>query len=430
MTEYERTLAWLYTLEAAKGMDFKLERIALALEHLGNPHRSFRSLHIAGTNGKGSVAAMLHAVLLAAGYRAGLYVSPHLVRFGERIRVDRSEIAEEDVVALTKEIQRTVTTRGIDLTFFEFVTVMAFLYFARSGVDVAVVEVGLGGRLDATNVITPEVSVITTIGRDHTRYLGRSLASVATEKAGVIKPRRPVVLGPLRPRAREVVRRIAAERRAPIIESGQDYTISLDHEPTFHCGDWSFPRLPLALRGTFQRENAGTALAALYSARESIPVPEEAIRTGLGSVRWPGRFEVVRSDPLIILDGAHNSDGITAVMREAHLLGRNRFLHVLFAVMQDKDWRSMIKILGPFCASATVTEVLPPRGLKAEKAAKQFSQYCPTVCDPNPASAWRQLLERVGLGDTVLATGSLFLVGALYPLVSTPERPGVSGPQP
>jgi len=430
MTEYERTLEWLYTLEAAKGMDFKLERVALALEHLGNPHRRFRSLHIAGTNGKGSVAAMLHAVLTAEGYRTGLYVSPHLVRFSERIRVGYHEIAPEDVVGLTREIQRTVSSRGIDLTFFEFVTVMAFLHFAQCGVEVGVIEVGLGGRLDATNVLDPLVSVITTVGHDHADYLGRSITQVATEKAGIVKPSRPVVLGKLGPRARAVVRRVAQERGAPVLEPGRDYTMTAEHTPTFEGGRWRLPELSLSLRGVFQRENAGTALATLAVVDSEIPVTEEAIRSGLAAVRWPGRFEIVRDAPLTILDGAHNVDGIEAVVREIGLLGRERRVHVLFAVMRDKDWRSMVKALGPVCASAIVTEVFPHRGLEAVRPIKVFSQHCSTTCEPDPIAAWERLQARALAGDVLLATGSLFLIGALYPVRDVVATSGISGLRP
>src|SRR5574337_1347627 len=202
---YADVLASLYRLEAARGMDFKLERVTLALKSLGDPHRRFAAIHIAGTNGKGSVAAMLHAICCAAGYRVGLYTSPHLVSFTERIRVGTEMISEEEVVTLARDIRGAATVRGIDLTFFEFVTVMAFLHFARCGIDLAIVEVGLGGRLDATNVLDPEVTVITSIGLDHQEFLGSTLASVAYEKAGIIKPGTPVVVGNVPPEADGVI---------------------------------------------------------------------------------------------------------------------------------------------------------------------------------------------------------------------------------
>ena len=417
MTDYQATLDWLYALEAAKGMDFKLERVTLGLERLGNPQRRFPSIHIAGTNGKGSVAAMLHAILGAAGYRAGLYISPHLVRFTERIRVGSHEIGAADVVALADEVRREVTGHGIELTFFEIVTVMALLYFARQGVDVAVVEVGLGGRLDATNVIDPCVAVITTIGRDHTEFLGDDLGGIAREKGGIIKSGRPVVLGRIEGEAGAVVRRLAAERGAPVVAAGSDYRVSDESEPGFEGLGYALPRLRLALRGPHQRENAATALATLATIRSLLPVSEAAIRDGLASVVWPGRFEVLPSAPQVVLDGAHNVDGMRALLRALRPLLAGRALHALFAVMRDKEWRTMAELLAPSCATVTVTQVFPPRGQPTVALVEVFRGHCPVVAEPDPQSAWQQTRARAGAEDVVLVTGSLFLIGAVYPSV-------------
>ena len=415
---YTDVLADLYALEAAKGMDFKLERVALALAHLGTPHRRYPVVHIAGTNGKGSVAAMLHAILTAAGYRVGLYTSPHLLSFTERIRVGAGTISEATVVKLAREIGATVTSRGIDLTFFEFATVMAFVEFARQAVDVAVVEVGLGGRLDATNVIDPEVSVITTIALDHTEFLGETIAAVAAEKGGIIKPHRPVVIGVVGAEAAAVLNRIAAERHAEVFQAGRDYRVTSTEEGLQFDGlGSSFRGLELGVPGTYQYENAATALAAVAVLRSRFPLAEAAIRGGLASVRWPGRFETVGTTPLIILDGAHNVAGMAALVSELTPLLRGRKLHVLFAVMRDKQWRAMIELLGPLCASATVTQVLPPRGEAPEQVADIFRSYCPAGCEADPAQAWEKTRTRVGSDDVLLVTGSLFLVGAIAPLV-------------
>jgi dihydrofolate synthase/folylpolyglutamate synthase len=418
MVPYERVLRWLYGLEAAKGMDFKLERVALALARLGNPQDRFAAVHVAGTNGKGSVAATIEAILGAAGYRVGLYTSPHLIRFRERIRIGGEEIAEDEVVSLTAEIQRVASGGGIELTFFEFVTVMAFLHFARRGVDAAVVEVGLGGRLDATNVIDPRVSVITTIGIDHAEYLGETTAAIAAEKGGIIKPGRPVVLGRLRPAARRVLRRMARAAGAPVSEAGIDYTMSDEEEPAFRGLGWRFDSLRLGLRGAYQRDNAATALAALARLGAELPVTEAAIRRGLASVRWPGRFEIVGERPMTILDGAHNADGARALRREIEAVAAGRDLHVLFAVMKDKDWRPMVRQIAPLCRSAVVTRVLAPRGHDAEPVADYFRAWCEAEVDADPASAWRALRRRAGSRDALLITGSLFLVGAVHPLCS------------
>lgn len=428
-SDYQRTLNWLYALEAAKGMDFKLERVALALQRLGDPHRRFASVHIGGTNGKGSVAAMLHAVLLAAGHRPGLYISPHLVRFTERIRVGEEEIPEACVVDLVGEIQRRVTSRGIELTFFELVTVMAFLHFARQGVEIAVVEVGLGGRLDATNVIDPLLAVITTIGLDHTEYLGNSLAAVAAEKGGIIKPGRPLVLGRLRPEAAEVLRRIAAARGAPTAEAGRDYSLVPEGGLwRFEGMGWELPRLAVGLEGGFQRENAATALAALARLRTHVSLDEKAVRAGLLRVRWPGRFQRVAREPLVILDGAHNLDGVAALVHELDRTLAGRRLHVLFAVMRDKPWRAMVDLLGPLCSTATLTEVFPPRGEQAAPVCQAFRAHCVAECVPDPTRAWERVRERALREDAVLVTGSLFLVGAVLPLCSALQERSDAAP--
>src|SRR5262245_6260954 len=389
MTEYQRTIEWLYTLEAAKGMDFKLERVALALQRLGDPQQRFVSLHIAGTNGKGSVAAMLHAVLNAAGYRTGLYTSPHLVDLTERIRVGADAIAPAEVVALTEEIRSTATARGIDLTVSEVLTVMAFVNFARAGVEVAVVEVGLGGRLDATNVVDPLAAVITTIGRDHVQWLGDSLTAIAAEKGGIIKPGRPVVLGRMTAEAAAVLRALAAERGADLVEAGRDFGIvprrsgGGDRGFDFEGLGWRLRDLPLGLRGAYQLDNAATALAALAIVRDRLSVSQAAVRHGLGTVHWPGRLDVVARAPLTILDGAHNEDGIAALVSELPGLLEGRALHLLFAVMRDKDWQPMVEQLAPLCASAVVTEVLAPRGAPAAAVARAFEPYCPAHAEPD-----------------------------------------------
>ena len=416
-SDYQRALDWLYALEAAKGMDFKLERVTLALQRLGNPQQRFASVHIAGTNGKGSVAAMSHAVLMAAGHRTGLYISPHLVRFTERIRVGAQEIIEDEVVELVAEIQRNVTSHGIELTFFEFVTVLAFVHFARRGVEVAVVEVGLGGRLDATNVIDPLVAVITTIGLDHTEFLGDSLASVAAEKGGIIKRRRPVVVGRVPPEAGAVLRAIAAAHAAPLAEAPRDYGLHpADGGWRFEGLGWRLPCLTIGLEGAHQRENAATALAALAHLRAQWPVDEGAVRTGLASVEWPGRFQRVAGKTLMVLDGAHNCEAMAVVVRElADILGERR-LHVLFAVMRDKPWKAMVDMLGPLCTSVTVTQVFPPRGEAPERVCSAFRRYCMVDCVSDPIQACAQVRERARAQDVILVTGSLFLVGAVLPL--------------
>lgn len=430
MNEYEETLRWLYSLEAAKGMDFKLERVALALERLGNPQRRYYSVHVAGTNGKGSVAAMIHSVLCAAGYRAGLYTSPHLVRFTERIRVGDAEIPPADVVTLTSEILNVATGGGIDLTFFEFVTVLSLVHFQRQAVDVAVVEVGLGGRLDATNVLQPRVTAITSIGLDHTEWLGDSIEAVATEKGGVIKPGCPLVLGEIRPLAARVLRRLATERGAPVIEASSVFSVSRRRGLATRTPDWKLSGVTIGLRGKHQLCNAGTALACLSVIQDVLPVDEQAIRTGLASVHWPGRLDVVATEPLTILDGAHNPDAMARLVEELPALLAGRELHVLFAVMRDKDWRPMVDLLAPLCSSALVTEVLPPRAESAAVVAEAFGPHCPADPERSLERAWVRVRERAGKKGAIVVTGSLFLVGAVCDSSRLPAPAAARGLQP
>jgi len=418
---YAEVLASLYSLEAARGMDFKLERVMLALRNLGDPHKRFAAVHIAGTNGKGSVAAMLHAIFGAAGYRVGLYTSPHLVRFTERIRVGPESIAEADVVTLAREIRAAATVRGIDLTFFEFVTVMALLHFARQGVELAVAEVGLGGRLDATNVLDPEVAVITTIGLDHQEFLGETLASVAREKAGIIKPGRPVILGVVPREVEHIFSETAVERVAPMYRAGHDFHVTSGSPFRFQGLGLDIGNLQVALRGGYQRENAATAIAAAVRLQGHFALEEDAIRRGLANVCWPGRLEVVGTAPIVVLDGAHNVDGIRALVRELPAVIGGRPVHLLFGVMRDKRWQPMVEAIAPHVASATVTTVLPPRGEAPEVLARAFAAHCPVRVAAQPLDGLETLLAAASEDDVVLVTGSLFLVGAVYPYFLRPR---------
>ena len=427
MNDYQRTLDWLYALEAAKGMDFKLERVSLALQRLGDPQSAYRALHIAGTNGKGSVAAMLDACLGAAGYRVGRYTSPHLVELGERIAVAGVPMSREALVARAEEVRAVTLAHGIGLTFFEILTVMAFMHFARVGVEVAVVEVGLGGRLDATNVIDPLAAAITTIGRDHTEWLGDSLALIALEKGGIIKPGRPVVLGRIDGEPRAVLERVAAERGAPLLAPGRDYRVSGAETLAFEGLGWHLRDVGVGLRGAYQRDNAATAIAVLGAVRDALPVDEVALRRGLANVRWPGRLEIIDTAPLTIVDGAHNADGVTSLVAELPRLTGGRPVDLLFAVMGDKDWDEMVARLVPHCRSAVVTEVLPPRGAPAAAVAAAFGPACPAVAEPDPMRAWRRVRARAGADGVVLVAGSLFLIGELYRLgVGRPAGAGAT----
>jgi dihydrofolate synthase/folylpolyglutamate synthase len=411
---YEDTIASLERLEVGGGWDLRLERVRAAMEVRGHPERRFASIHLAGTNGKGSTAAMLEAVLRAAGHRTGLYTSPHLVDFCERIRAGGRTIPRASVVALVAELRAALARHAIALTHFEFVTLLAFEWFARVGVEIAVVEVGLGGRLDATNVITPLVAAITHIGHDHEEHLGRGLAAIAAEKAGVAKRNVPLVLGRLAPEVGAVIERHAAAAAAPIVRAGVDTQLVAEDEGLLFRGRAGerWPGLRLALRGEFQRRNAEVALTAL-TAQDRFPCPPAAVRAGLAAVRWPGRLTVIEGTPLTILDGAHNPEGVAALTAELPRLVGDRRVVLVFAVMADKRWQDMLTTLAARIERGVVTRV-GRRGLDPAALSAALAPHLAAVVVEDPRAAVRAARALCTPGDVLLVTGSLFLVGEAH----------------
>ncbi len=417
MTAYEHTLAELYALEAAAGIDLTLDRVRAALTLLGAPERRFRALHVAGTNGKGSTVAMLDAALRQAGYRVGLYTSPHLVDFTERIRIDGRMIAAEEVVARVRALRSLLDTAGIALTFFELVTVLAFDAFARHGVEVAVLEVGLGGRLDATNVVTPIVTAITGIAHDHEGYLGETLTAIATEKAGIMKADVPVVIGPVSEDVRACLLAEAARVGARPLVYGRDFEIEDAADGEFHVRTGARRRecVRVRLSGRFQRANAAVALATLDEAAGHCPVSEDAVRAGLATVSWPGRLDRVHEAPLVMLDAAHNPAGAATLRQEMDRVRGARKVHLVFGVMRDKNWRAMWDALRGMVGAVVVTEPPLPRALPADALAAAVAGDVPVRVLRSPREAIASVVDTAARDDVVLVTGSLFLVGAVYP---------------
>jgi dihydrofolate synthase/folylpolyglutamate synthase len=424
MDAYSETLHRIYNLRGGV-IDLRLDRMHLALALFGHPEKQFPSFHIAGTNGKGSTAAMIHRILSLAGYRTALYTSPHLVCFTERIRVGDVEISPEEVVELAEEVRERTAAATVTLTFFEFVTVMGFVHFARQKVDVAVVEVGLGGRLDATNLVKPLVSVITTISKDHEAYLGSDLLSIAREKGGIIKPGVPLVAGALPKEAVNLFNELARELRAPAYFLGQDYRIFLKNAGLFdYTGvKENFEMLFVALRGRHQRSNAAVALAALETARETFPVSEEVLREGLSTVRWPGRFEIMLESPTVILDGAHNGEGVKALVEAVQEYYGARKVKLLFASMEDKDWRLMLDLLAGVANEAVLTRVEMERSADPRQLASYLTdRSIPHRVIEDSHLALRSLLDGVQPDEIVLVAGSLYLLGEIRPVVEEIAR--------
>ncbi len=417
MSDYSDTLAWLYGLEVER-MDLKLERTMLALRLGNDPQRRFPSVHIAGTNGKGSTAATLHAILSAAGYKAGLFTSPHLIDFCERIRIGTRCVSPCEVVDTVAAIQSDLEPADIRLTPFEMMTVLAFRLFARARVDIAIVEVGLGGRLDATNVLTPLVSIITSIGLDHQQYLGSTLADIAREKGGIIKPGVPVVLGKLDRESRDVLDRKARDQRSAVLSYGQDFTLEKEASGQYRYEGrrYQYKDLQPSLSGKFQVHNTAVALASLEYLQDIFPMTEVQIRAGLRSVHWPGRLAIVSQHPLVILDGAHNIQALQALLAELPDLAPNRRPVFLFGVMRDKEWRPMVAALEQVAAVVVVTAVAQPRAEDPYTVQQAFSANCPVRTIEGAAGACRHLLRQIGPQDVLVVCGSLFLVGEVLPL--------------
>ena len=413
---YSSAVDYLFRLQK-HGIKLGLATMTALTVRLGMPQTKYRTLHIAGTNGKGSTAAMAAAVLQAAGYRVGLYTSPHLVEFRERIRVNGEIISESRVAQLTEQLQ-ALCQPDLSPTFFEYTTAMALQHFAESGVDVAVLEVGLGGRFDATNVVTPLACAITTIGLDHQEYLGHTLSAIAYEKAGIIKQGVPVVLGRLEDDAWRTIEQVVRERQAPVFRLNEDFRTEGEESRQFsyHGLSTHYDGLTCSLDGRHQLDNAACALALLEAAApHGIAVTAEAVSAGLREVNWAGRLEVVDRHPTILLDGAHNP-AAAAVL--ADFLARSDRSHpsrpvvLVLGMMRDKDHRGFFEPLRGLVDEVVLTQADLPRSASAQDLRAKLEglllhpHVMPLLSDAMALA--RQLATPDGL---VCVTGSLMLVG-------------------
>jgi len=427
---YTEAIQFLYGLRLL-GAKFGLENTYKLAALAGNPQNRLRFIHVAGTNGKGSTCAMLESIYRAAGLRAGLFTSPHLVSFRERIQVNRQLISEQDVVRLVEELQPLLKQFPADHhpTFFEVVTVMALRFFAAQKCDLVIWETGLGGRLDATNIVTPLASVITNIAFDHQQWLGDTLEKIATEKAGIIKPGVPVVTATDEPEAMTVIEKIAKEKNAPLtkINSWEGRRVAVPNQlgsPTWQPSQIEV----LSLSGEHQKLNAALALATVEALQNKIPVSKENIRAGLSKVNWPGRLQLVArpSGQKLLLDGAHNVAG-AKVLREA--LEKNSPATkrtLILGVLQDKDWKRICGILAPLASRIFTVPVSSERSANPG----QLAAACRTAnlsAEISACDSLRGALEKIPDNDSVVITGSLYLVGealellGLFP-VNTNER--------
>ncbi len=417
--DYDAALHQLYSLERF-GIKLGLDNIRTLLSLVGNPHVGLKAVHVTGTNGKGSVCAYIASVLQHAGYRTGLYTSPHLVRFNERIQVDGVPISDADLLRLWNGIQPALKQmdgeRAVNRpTFFEVTTALAFEYFRERAVDVASVEVGMGGRFDATNVLESRVAVVARVGLEHTEHLGRTVDRIAREKAGIIKPTSRAVT--VDQEALPVIEARCRELGVPLTVVGRDVTVErvsqdLSEQRLRVRGAFGDLSVTTPLVGSFQVENVGLAVAALTELRKTgVDVPDAAIVSGLAATRWPARFQAVRREPLVVVDGAHNGPAAAALAAAYKEIFPGKKCLLVTGILADKDLASIAGSLGPLAERVVACRPKSHRAYHPEEVASAFRRFAPTEVIPSVPDAIDRALSQAGKDDLVLITGSIYTAG-------------------
>ncbi|HET6422028.1 MAG TPA: folylpolyglutamate synthase/dihydrofolate synthase family protein [Geobacteraceae bacterium] len=406
---YQETITYLYGL-GRFGIKPGLGRTRSILKALSNPQDGLRVVHVAGTNGKGSTASFLASILAAGGYKTGLFTSPHLIGFTERIRINGIEIDENDVVSTAG---RVLAAAPPGATFFEIVTAMAFLYFAENGANPVVMETGMGGRFDATNVSPKIMSLITPISLDHCEYLGDSISGIAREKAGIIEPGKPVIVSSQPEEALAVIREACEQSRSPLFCFGRQFNASWRDSGLYYRGqEWELAGLKPGIPGRYQSENAAVALrAAELLAGLGYFLDEKVARSGLERASWPGRMEMLGGSPRILLDGAHNPAGAAALAESLADVQRNRLILVV-GVMSNKDLDGMVAALAPLADRVLAVTPTIARALSSSGLAARWEAAGVTATDAGTVAAGLEIAAReAGPEDLVLVCGSLFTVG-------------------
>ena len=420
---YTAAVNYLYGLQK-HGIKLGLDNTIRLLSLLDNPQNYFQSIHVAGTNGKGSTSVIIASILQAAGFRTGLFTSPHLVSFTERIRVNNEEIREDEVIELTEEIRSTIEGSELNPTFFEFVTAMGLLYLKRKNIDWAVVETGMGGRLDATNVLLPEASVITSINYDHSEFLGNTISAIAEEKAGIIKDGVPVITSAQEPSVMDAIKKKTEEKNAGLFIYGRDFSAAIKTEDTSgsvfnYNGGNNFEDLVISLPGRHQVLNAALALKTIEivskkSSHHASRITHHAIRNGLGNIKWQGRLEFISKEPPILIDGAHNPSAATILadsLKEIFFRVYRRIILVV-GIMSDKDIRGIMAPLLPLAAEIILTapayeRAASPDVLSGHAISLGFS--CRKAY--GVADALTMAREIYREGDLIVITGSFYTIG-------------------
>jgi dihydrofolate synthase / folylpolyglutamate synthase len=419
---YQETIDYLYdTLPLFSRMGsaaFKkdLTNTVLLCERLNNPHKKFKSIHVAGTNGKGSVSHMLAAIFQTAGYKTGLYTSPHLYDFRERIKVNGAMCEEDFIIDFVKKIKPAI--QEVEPSFFEITVAMAFEYFAQQKVDVAIIEVGLGGRLDSTNVITPELSVITNIGWDHMNMLGNTLEEIAFEKAGIIKEHVPVAVGEKKKETQEVFKKIASQKHSPLFFAEENFSVknyklsNAAIEISVADKNATVTNYELDLPGIYQTKNILTVLQAIELLKEwklSTGQVQQALKNIKGLTGLYGRWEIIHEQPTVVLEVAHNKDGMEQMLAHLQNISFNQ-LHIIIGMVKDKDVEQVLELL-PSSANYYFTQAHIPRALNAQMLQTKASDYgLSGICFDDVNVALQQALTSCTKNDLIIVCGSIFLV--------------------
>lgn len=411
--DYKTCLEAMYGLRRF-GIKLGLGTIRKILSGIGNPLKGFSCIHVAGTNGKGSVASALSTILYLSGYKVGLYTSPHLVRFNERICVNNRPISNTHIAESYLAVKKA-HHGSREPTFFEFSTAMAFWEFGRQNVDWAVIETGMGGRLDATNVIRPKLSIITNISLEHREYLGNTIADIAAEKGGIIKYRTPVVTGVKQKSAIRTIVRIAEAKKAPIYRFGKDFRVRRKGDGTFTYSGLSqnLRHIKAGLSGAHQIENSALIIAACEVLNQKhAQIPVEAIKTGIEKNKWPGRLEIVSKDPLVMLDGAHNLAAVKNLARHLKENFQDRPITLVMGVLDDKPYAAMLKTLLPVCRKLVLTRAKIDRSLPTEKLLPIAEKFVSdiTVSD-DVGKAVEFTIDTASPETMICIAGSLYVVG-------------------
>jgi len=433
--DYRETLTYLDVL-AESGIKLGLDSMRRFLLTLGSPQNSVPAIHVAGSNGKGSTAAFLSSILVEAGYHVGLYTSPHLVNVEERIAIDQQPIAPDAFAAaatlVRSRVEQAIAAGDLDrpLTYFEFLTAMAFHVFQKQACEMQVVEVGLGGRLDATNTIDkPLLCIVTRIDLEHAEHLGSTLEAIAAEKAGIARPGTPVLTFERRPETLAALKAAVQKAGGTLMDVAKEFSASVDPigNVTVRVGRSTFHEMPVSLPGEHQVENLALALRAVEALNaRGFSINQDQVQMGVGNTRWPGRLEVVRTNPTVLLDGAHNPAGARALAAYLDTLGPEGKLYLVFGAMKDKDLLGMLAPLAPWVVGVVATQPAVARAAEPEELAAVAGALGLAVeTRSGPREALERARARVGPDGLVLVAGSLYLVGEVLGLL---EGGGASRP--